>query len=98
MLTKSKSHGEKLVKFFNSDIITFLMKATQYSASPNHKNEFKILNQLKMPDSLEDYKLNEQEKELIKKVVGIKEEVVEEPAEESRANARRRTRKLRRFF
>ena len=49
MLTTSQSQGEKLVKFFNSDIITFLMKITQYSASPNHKNEFKILNQLKMP-------------------------------------------------
>jgi hypothetical protein len=98
MLTKSKTQGEKLVNFFNSDIITFLMKITQYTAPPNYINELKILNQLKMPDSLEDYKLNEKEKELIKKIVGIKEEVVEEPAEESRANAYRRTRKLRRFF
>ena len=72
MLTKSKAQGEKLVKFFNSDIITFLMKITQYSAPPNYKNEFKILNQLKMPDSL-DYGLTAKETELIKKVVGAKE-------------------------
>jgi hypothetical protein len=72
MLTKSKVQGDKLVKFFNSDIITFLMKITQYSASPNHKNEFKILNKLKVPDSL-DYGLTEKEKELIEKIVGAKE-------------------------
>ena len=78
MLTSSKSQGEKLVKFFNSDIITFLMKITQYSAPPNHINEFKILNLLKMPDSLDDYKLTEKEKELIKKVVRAKEDEVKE--------------------
>lgn len=71
MLTKSKAQGDKLVRFFNSDIITFLMKITQYSASPNHKNEFKILNQLHLPDSL-DYKLTAKEEELIKQVVTLK--------------------------
>ena len=71
MLTKSKTQGDKLVKFFNSDIITFLMKITQYSAPPNHINEFKILNQLEVPDSL-DYKLTAKEEELIKQVVAIK--------------------------
>ena len=98
MLTKSKLQGEKLVKFFNSDIITFLMKITQYTAPPNYINEFKILNQIKMPNSLEDYKITDKEKELIKKIVGTQVEEKEEPEEESRANARRRTRKLRRFF
>jgi hypothetical protein len=68
MLTKSKAQGEKLVKFFNSDIITFLMKITQYSASPNHKNEFKILNQLQVPESVDDYKLTLLEKDIIKKI------------------------------
>ena len=91
MLTKSKAQGDKLVKFFNSDIITFLMKITQYSASPNHKNEFKILNQLQVPDSF-DYGLTEKEEELIKKVVGAKDE---EPAEGG-AKKHRFTRKLRR--
>jgi len=76
MLTTSKSQGDKLVKFFNSDIITFLMKITQYSAPPNHINELKILNQLKVPESLNSYDLTEKELALIKKVVGIKEDVV----------------------
>ena len=89
MLTKSKAQGEKLVKFFNSDIITFLMKITQYSASPNHKNEFKILNQLKMPDSL-DYGLTAKETELIKKVVGAKEESEGGGAKSNRYNKTRK--------
>jgi hypothetical protein len=73
MLTKSKAQGEKLIKFFNSDIITFLMKITQYSAPPNYINEFKILNQLQMPESL-DYHLTEKEKQLIDKVVNSKKQ------------------------
>ena len=91
MLTKSKSQGDKLVKFFNSDIITFLMKITQYSAPPNHINEFKILNQLEVPDSL-DYGLTEKEEELIKKIVGAKEK----ESAEGGARERRFTRKVRR--
>jgi hypothetical protein len=104
MLTKSKAQGDKLVNFFNSDIITFLMKITQYSASPNHKNEFKILNQLEVPDSL-DYGLTPKEEAIIKKVLGAKDivEVVkaEEGEEEPEAKGGRRkshrvTRKIRR--
>jgi hypothetical protein len=68
MTTNSKTHGDKIVKFLNSDIISFLMKITQYSASPNHKNEFKILNQLQIPDSL-DYGLNTKEEAIIKEVI-----------------------------
>jgi len=34
----------KYLKFFGSKLILFLMKITQYSASPNHMNELKILN------------------------------------------------------
>jgi hypothetical protein len=77
MLTTSKAQGEKLVKFFNSDIITFLMKITQYSAPPNHINEFKILNLLKVPASIDEYHLTAKEKDLIQKVVGAKEKVSE---------------------
>lgn len=91
MIVDSKTEGEKLVKFFNSDIITFLMKITQYSASPNHKNEFKILNQLKMPDSLDTYNLTATEKELINKVNGIEEK--EESVGGTRFN---KTRKVKR--
>jgi hypothetical protein len=92
MLTTSKAQGDKLVKFFNSDLITFLMKITQYSAPPNHKNEFKILNQLEVPDSL-DYGLTPKEEELIKKIVGTKNE---EPVEGG-GNKHRFTRKVRRL-
>jgi hypothetical protein len=96
MLTTSKAQGDKLVKFFNSDIVTFLMKITQYSASPNHKNEFKILNQLEVPDSL-DYGLTPKEEALIKKVLGAKEDVeAEEAAEGGGAKRRNFTRKVRR--
>ena len=89
MLTTSKAQGDKLVKFFNSDIVTFLMKITQYSASPNHKNEFKILNQLEVPDSL-DYGLTAKEEELIKVIV----RKTDEPAEGG-GKQRRFTRKVR---
>lgn len=102
MLTKSKSHGDKLVKFFNSDIVTFLMKITQYSAPPNHINEFKILNQLEVPDSL-DYGLSPGEEEIIKKVLVTKEDVEvvkgEEEEPETKGGSRkphRITRKIRR--
>jgi hypothetical protein len=91
MLTKSKAHGDKLVKFFNSDIITFLMKITQYSPPPNYINEFKILNQLEVPDSLE-YGLTEKEKELIKKIVNAKDD----ESAEGGGKQRRFTRKVRR--
>jgi type I restriction-modification system DNA methylase subunit len=65
----NKKLGSKLVEFFNSDIITFLMKITQYSEPPNHINEFKILNQLRMPATMDAYNLTDEEKELIKRVV-----------------------------
>jgi hypothetical protein len=90
MLTTSQSQGNKLVNFFNSDVITFLMKITQYSAPPNHINEFKILNKLKMPASIDDYNLTESEKALIANVLGKKEQVVLE------GKGRRITRKIKR--
>ena len=93
MITKSKTQGDKLVKFFNSDIITFLMKITQYSASPNHKNEFKILNQLEVPESL-DYRLTEKEEELIKKIIGAKEEEAVKNKEEVSEGGSRKPRYL----
>jgi hypothetical protein len=84
MLTKSKAQGNKLVTFFNSDIITFLMKITQYSASPNHKNEFKILNQLHVPDSL-DYGLTAKEKELIGNIIRKVDKSVDGGAKQRRS-------------
>jgi len=75
------------------------MKITQYSAAPNHINEFKILNQLKMPSSLDDYNLTEKEKELIQKVVGTKEkEVTEETEEGGGKKPKNKTRKIKKSF
>ena len=67
----------KYLKFFDSKLILFLMKITQYTESPNHKNEYKIINMIdkskfdKLPEnpSNEDiYKIfgiNEKEQKLI---------------------------------
>jgi hypothetical protein len=65
MFCDNDTLGEKYAAFFNSNIITFLMKITQYSASPIHANDFKILNQLEMPASLEEYNFTEKEINLI---------------------------------
>jgi hypothetical protein len=70
MLVDSKQRGEKIAKFLNTNPITFLMKITQYSASPNHINEFKILNQLEMPGSMADYNFTEEEIALMEKING----------------------------
>lgn len=70
MTVKSKSEGDKLAKFFlNSDIIIFLMKITQCDQSPYHKNEYKILNLLEMPENLNAYDLTKKEQDLIKHVI-----------------------------
>jgi len=69
MIASSDEEGELLVNFFNSGIITFLMTITQYSPSPSHKNEFKILNQIKMPESMDAYQLTSEELDLINRIV-----------------------------
>ena len=45
-LVSGKKEGERLVKFLNSDLVRALLKITQYSDRPNHKNEFYVLNML----------------------------------------------------
>lgn len=67
--------GNKYEKFFNSKLITFLLIITQYTESPNHSNEFKILNRISIPHGLNDnpsdddifryYNLNDDEINLI---------------------------------
>lgn len=44
--------GLKYEKYFNSKLITFLLTITQYTESPNHSNEFKILNRISIPHGL----------------------------------------------
>jgi Type III restriction enzyme, res subunit len=62
-----KPTGDRLVQFFNSDIVTFLMKITQFSMESHRTNEYKILNLLKLPDSL-DFGLTPEEKAMIDRV------------------------------
>lgn len=69
MLVSSKEQGDRIVAYLNSDVITFLMKITQYSEPPNYVNEFKILNRLKAPDSMDVYDLTDAENLIIRKVV-----------------------------
>jgi superfamily II DNA or RNA helicase len=69
MSTSSPEEGARLVEFFNSDVITFLMKITQYSEPPNNKNEFKILNQIKLPASMDEIKLTPEESDLVQRIV-----------------------------
>jgi hypothetical protein len=42
---------KSIMTLLNSRIVSFLMKITQYSETPNHKNEYKILNRIAKPDA-----------------------------------------------
>ena len=67
-----------ILKFLNSEIIHFLLKISQYSESPNHKNEFKILNMIAKPndgefendkDIYDYYSITQDERDLIHKII-----------------------------
>ena len=82
-LIENGDKQKNFVKLFNSDIIKFLLKITQYSEPPNYKNEFKILNKISKPndvifDSENDiynyYGLNEKEIKLIKDILNKDEQ------------------------
>jgi hypothetical protein len=76
-LTKDSDNVQSLVSFLNSKIIKFLLLITQYSDSPNHKNEFKILNLIAKPtsdlvsdcDFYEYLNLTQEEIDLIEKTI-----------------------------
>ncbi len=68
MLADAES-GAKLAEFLNSDLVTFLMKITQFSMESHRTNEYKILNQLHMPSSMDVYALTPEELELIRQIV-----------------------------
>jgi hypothetical protein len=92
MLAPSDEFGKKAVEFFNSDPITFLMKITQFSASPNHMNEVKILNELHIPADMDSYGFTESETALIKKIVsGVKPK---KKAEKKHSTPKRKPRSL----
>ena len=61
--------GPKLAEFLNSDVVTFLMKITQFSMESHRTNEYKILNLLSMPNSIEEYGLTPEEDAHIKQLV-----------------------------
>ena len=49
-LTTKSDSVNNLMKFLESQLIHFLLKITQFSEAPNHKNEFKILNMITKPN------------------------------------------------
>ena len=77
LLDKSDNKGN-IMKFLDSKLIHFLLKITQFSESPNHKNEFKILNMITKPnngtlktdeDIYKYYGIKKDEQKLIDEVV-----------------------------
>ena len=77
-LIKEKKEIQKHLNFFNSEIIYFLMKLTQYSPMPRNRNDYKILNRIQIPNLCEDpteediyryYQIVEKEKELIHNII-----------------------------
>ena len=78
-LVENISEGEKYEKYFNSKLLTFLIKITQYTDGQFAKNEFKILNLLSKPSSLKNnptdediykyYGITKEEQQLIEEVV-----------------------------
>jgi hypothetical protein len=81
LIVNSDKEGNNYVNLFNSKLITFLIKVTQYVDGQMAANEFKILRMIKKPDKPlntdEDiykyYGINSQEQKLIDEVVnGVK--------------------------
>lgn len=66
----SKAEGERLVKYFNSDLVIALMKITQYTDRPNHRNDHYVLNML--PDvakkGVKRLSLTKAEEDVIKRI------------------------------
>ena len=100
----SKQIGENIVKLFKSQLYQYIFKINKHSQY-NHGGLMDIIfRDISELDSFDDnsifnfFKITPNELAFIKKIVATQVEEKEEPEEESRANARRRTRKLRRFF
>jgi len=69
---------ENIISLFNSNLIHFLLKITQYSEAPNYINEFKILNMIGKPntgslktdeDIYKYYGITKDEQQLIEEIV-----------------------------
>ena len=77
-LIKEKKDIQKHLNFFNSEIIYFLMKLTQYSPMPRNRNDYKILNRIQIPNLCEEptnddiyeyYHILEKERKLILNII-----------------------------
>ena len=55
-LVSNDKEGYNIEKYFNSNIVNFLLFITQYSESPNHINEYRILNLLRCPEFIDNWK------------------------------------------
>lgn len=69
---------DNITKFLNSELIHFILKITQFSESPNHKNEFKILNMISKPnegefenenDIYDYFSITQDERDLVMKII-----------------------------
>lgn len=78
LLVKDKIEASKYIHFFKSNLITFLIKLTQYSPPPRNKNDHKILNYIQIPnlpenptneDIYNNYKLTKKEIYLITQIL-----------------------------
>ena len=49
MEVKDKKQGDIVLNFLKSDIVTFVLKTCNFNYGRNMKNEYKILNRLKVP-------------------------------------------------
>jgi len=71
--------NKKYENYFNSNLITFLMKITQYTDGQYGNNQFKILNLIKKPEGLQNnptdldiynyYEITKEEQNLIEKII-----------------------------
>lgn len=78
-------HPEQMVHFLNSPLVTFLLKITQYSESPNHVNELKILNKIAIPTEHDIYSYYHLTKSEI--------DVIQKPPQTRRVKGGKRTRR-----
>ena len=67
----NRAQGERLVKYLESDLVVALMKITQFTQRPNHRNDHYVLNML--PDvakkNVKGLSLTKAEEDVIKRIV-----------------------------
>ena len=77
-LIQEKKDIQKHLNFFNSKLIYFLMKLTQYSPMPRNRNDYKILNRIQIPNLCQNptendiytyYNIHDKEKKLIHNII-----------------------------